>query len=122
MLLQNFPPMGVYETLFKFHDATGLYMGDTGTSPWAQGFPLTTQLPGGPELPSSVSFNSSDLKYPSATGIDPLKRAICDYYNHFYGSEITEDNVAVFAGGRPAIFATLLFLQQDVQVLIEETE
>lgn len=122
MFLENFPPMGVYETLFKFQDSTGLYMGDAGTSPWAQGFPLTTQLPGGPELPSSVSFTATDLKYPAATGIDPLRIAIRDYYNHFYGADITEDNIAVFAGGRPAIFATLLFLQKDVKVLIEETE
>ena len=122
MFLQNFPPMGVYETLFKFQDATGLYMGDKGTSPWAQGFPLTTQLPGGPELPSHVEFGSADLKYPAATGIDPLRIAIRDYYNHFYGANITEDNVAVFAGGRPGIFATLMFLQRDVKVLIEETE
>jgi aspartate/methionine/tyrosine aminotransferase len=114
--------MGVYETLFKFQDVTGLYMGDKGTSPWAQGFPLTTQLPGGPELPSSVEFTAADLKYPAATGIDPLRLAIRDYYNHFYGANITEDNIAVFAGGRPAIFATLLFLQKDVKVLIEETE
>jgi aspartate/methionine/tyrosine aminotransferase len=122
MFLQEFPPMGVYETLFKFKDATGLYMGDEGTSPWAQGFPLTTRLPNGPELPSSVSFASTDLKYPAASGQDQLRRAISDYYNHFYGSNITEDNVAVFAGGRPGIFATLLFLQKDIRVLIEETE
>lgn len=114
--------MGVYETLFKFHDATGLYMGDPGTRPWAQGFPLTKQLPNGPELPSSVSFNSSDLKYPAATGTDGLRKAIADYYNHFYGSHITTDNVAVFAGGRPGIFATLMFLRREVKVLIEETE
>ena len=122
MFLQKFPPMGVYETLFKFQDATGVYMGDPGTHPWAQGFPLTKQLPNGPELPPSVSFTAADLKYPSATGTDPLRKAIADYYNHFYGSTLTADNVAVFAGGRPAIFATLLFLRRDVKVLIEETE
>lgn len=122
MFLQNFPPMGVYETLFKFQEATGLYMGDAGTRPWAQGFPLTTQLPGGPKMPTSVEFGPSDLKYPTAAGVQPLRKAISDYYNHFYGSNITEDNVAVFAGGRPAIFATLMFLQPDVKVLIEETE
>jgi aspartate/methionine/tyrosine aminotransferase len=122
MFLQEFPPMGVYETLFKFKDATGLYMGDTGTSPWAQGFPLTTRLPGGPEIPHNVEFSSVDLKYPAATGQDQLRRAICEYYNHFYGSNLTEDNVAVFAGGRPGIFATLLFLSRDIRVLIEETE
>jgi len=54
--------------------------------------------------------------------VDPLRAAIRDYYNHFYGANITEDNVAVFAGGRPGIFATLMFLKKDVNVLIEETE
>jgi len=122
MFLENFPPMGVYETLFKFQDATGKYMGTAGTRPWAQGFPLTTQLPGGPELPSSVSFGSEDLKYPTATGVQPLRDAIRDYYNHFYNAGITNDNVAVFAGGRPGIFASLMFAQKDVRVLVEETE
>src|SRR5262249_18734791 len=47
MILREFPPMGVYETLFRFAAATGTYMGEPGTHPWAQGFPLTTQIPGG---------------------------------------------------------------------------
>lgn len=121
-MLQSFPPMGVYETLFKFQDATGKYMGDPGTHPWAQGFPLTTRLPGGPEIPLHVDFSASDLKYPAATGVQPLREALAKYYNHFYGSDIGADNVALFAGGRPGIFATLMFLQRDVSVLIEETE
>lgn len=114
--------MGVYETLFKFADATGKYMGDAGTHPWAQGYPLTTRIPGGPELPTSIEFDSIDLKYPKATGEPPLLQAIADYYNHFYGAEITSDNVAVFAGGRPAIFATLAFLLDDTTIALEETE
>ena len=48
MILQKFPPMGVYETLFKFVDDTAKYMGDPGTLPWPQGYPLTTQLPDRP--------------------------------------------------------------------------
>lgn len=122
MILKSFPPMGVYETLFKFQDATGQYMGDPGTHPWAQGFPLTTKLPDGPDIPLSVEFTSVDLKYPAATGVQPLRDALAKYYNHFYGSQITADNVALFAGGRPGIYATLMFLEPDVQVLIEETE
>jgi aminotransferase len=114
--------MGVYETLFKFADATGKYMGDPGTHPWAQGYPLTTQIPGGPELPTSVEFDAIDLKYPKATGEPPLLDAIADYYNHFYNAGISSDNVAVFAGGRPAIFATLAFLLDDTTVAIEATE
>ena len=97
-------------------------MGDPGTHPWAQGYPLTTQIPGGPELPKSIEFESVDLKYPKATGEPPLLRAIADYYNHFYDAGITTDNVAVFAGGRPAIFATLAFLLDDTTVALEETE
>ena len=120
--LHHFPPMGVYETLFKFLDATGKYMGTEGTHPWAQGFPLTTPVPNGPEIPTSIEFSHADLKYPPATGGMELLTAIRDYYNHFYGSDITTDNVAVFAGGRPGIYATLSFLKPEYQVLIEETE
>lgn len=114
--------MGVYETLFKFLDATGQYMGTDGTHPWAQGFPLTTQVPGGPEIPCSVEFTHADLKYPPATGGTELLQAICDYYQYFYKAQITTDNIAVFAGGRPGIFATLAFMDLQVRVLIEETE
>ncbi len=121
-LLDHFPPMGIYEVLFSFLDSAGTYMGNPGTNPWAQGFPLTHQLPGGPEIPGSVSFGPADLKYPPATGIDPMLEAVRDYYNHFYSANITTDNVAVFAGGRPGIFATIAFLNPAVEILIEETE
>ncbi len=122
MLLKTFPPMGVYETLFKFADATAKYMGDAGTHPWAQGFPLTTQLPDGPPLPTSVAITSDDLMYPKADGQPPLRQAIADYYNTFYDAGITADNVAVFAGGRPAIFAILAFLLEGTTVAVESTE
>lgn len=121
-MLDHFPPMGIYEVLFSFLDSAGVYMGEPGTHPWAQGFPLTKQLPGGPELPSSVSFDWGDLKYPSASGNPALLEAIRDYYNHFYDAGITTDNVAVFAGGRPGIFATVAFLKQNAHIFIEETE
>lgn len=72
MILRRFPPMGVYETLFSFADAAGQYMGDAGTHPWAQGFPLTTQLPSGPPLPDTIEISAVDRKYPKATGEPPL--------------------------------------------------
>jgi len=122
VILRDFPPMGVYETLFRFADATGTYMGEPGTHPWAQGFPLTTQLPGGPPLPDAVAITATDRMYPKADGQPPLRRAIADYYNEFYDAGITDEHVAIFAGGRPAIFAILAFLQDDVAVSIEETE
>ena len=121
MLLQ-FPPMGVYETLFKFADATAKYMGDPGTHPWAQGYPMVTQVPGGPSLPTQVAIGSDDRKYPKATGEIELRSAIADYYNSHYSAGITPDNIAVFAGGRPGILATLAFLKPDISIAIEETE
>lgn len=122
VFLRQFPPMGIYETLFRFNDVTGKYMGDAGTHPWVQGFPLTTQLPGGPPLPTRIEFGSSDLKYPPATGHLALREAIANYYNHFYQTSITPDHVAVFAGGRPAIFATLAFAEPNTTIVVEETE
>lgn len=122
VILRQFPPMGVYETLFRFADATAKYMGDPGTHPWAQGFPLTSQVPGGPPLPETIAITATDRMYPKADGQPELRRAIADYYNEFYGAGISADNVAVFAGGRPAIFAILAFLLEDVTVAIEETE
>jgi aspartate/methionine/tyrosine aminotransferase len=121
MLLQ-FPPMGVYETLFKFAAATARYMGDAGTHPWAQGYPLTTQIPGGPPLPGQIAITAGDLKYPKATGEIELREAIAGYYNTYYGAGISPDNVAVFAGGRPGILATLAFLEADICIAVEETE
>jgi len=121
-MLRQFPPMGVYETLFRFADVTHKYMGDPGTHPWAQGFPLTTQIPGGPPLPDSIAITATDRMYPKADGQPPLREAIAAYYREFHGASITADNVAVFAGGRPGLFAILAFLQEDVQVAIEETE
>jgi len=114
--------MGVYETLFRFADATGTYMGEPGTHPWAQGFPITTPVPGGPPLPDRIAITATDRMYPKADGQPPLRRAIADYYNQFYDAGITPDHVAVFAGGRPALFAVLAFLREDVTVSIEETE
>ena len=114
--------MGVYETLFKFVDTTSMYMGDPGTHPWAQGYPLTTQLPGGPPLPDRIDLLATDLKYPKATGEIELREAIASYYNKNYSAGITPDHVAVFAGGRPGILATLAFLESDVCIAVEETE
>ena len=121
-LLKYVPPMGIYETLYAFLAASGSYMGDEGTHPFSQGFPRTDQIPGGPAMPVSVSFDSRDLMYPKAWGHPKLREAIANYYRTHYGAKIAPDNVMVFAGGRPGLVATLLFLEQDVTVSIAETE
>ena len=120
--LEYIPPMGIYETLYKFQDVFGSYMGEKGTHPWSQGFPLTSKIPNGPEMPKTISIDSNDLKYPKAWGLPKLRLAIADYYNHFYKSRIDHENVMIFAGGRPALVSILMFLKKDIQINIASTE
>ena len=75
-LSDDCPPMGIYETLYAFRDSFGQFMGTEGTHPWSQGFPLTTQLEGGPPLPSSVEVTFEDRFYPKAWGHPLLREAI----------------------------------------------
>ena len=121
-LLKYVRPMGIYETLYAFLEAFGTYMGEPGTHPWSQGFPRTVQLPGGPPMPTSVDIDSTHLMYPKAWGLPALREAISGYYNHAYGCDLDPENVIVFAGGRPAIIASLLFLDPDITVRIASTE
>ncbi|MEM7250486.1 MAG: pyridoxal phosphate-dependent aminotransferase [Pseudomonadota bacterium] len=123
-LLDDVPPMGIYETLYAFRDTFGQFMGTEGTHPWSQGFPLTTPLSqfDGPELPSAVEVTWEDRFYPKAWGHPLLRETIVDYYNTYYGSHITPDNVMIFAGGRPGIYAVLAYLKKDIQVRIGNVE
>ena len=123
-LSDNCPPMGIYETLYAFRDSFGSFMGEKGTHPWSQGFPLTTPLEkfGGPPLPSSVEVTWEDRFYPKAWGHPDLREAISGYYNDQYGSKVEPENVMVFAGGRPGIFTVLAFLKEHVQVRIGNIE
>lgn len=121
-MLTQFPAMGVYEVLFRFYRETGDHLGAEGTHPYAQGSPLTTQIPGGPEMLTNLKFTSTDLKYPQANGNLTLLTAIRDYYNHFYGCNIETDNIAIFGGGRPSLYTTLAFLKSEIKVLVDETE
>ena len=123
-LSDNCPPMGIYETLYDFRDSFGSFMGTEGTHPWSQGFPLTTPLENfnGPSLPDSIDVTPEDRFYPKAWGHPKLREVISKYYNDQYGSEITPENVMVFAGGRPGIYTVLSFLKENVQVRIGNIE
>ena len=123
-LSDNCPPMGIYETLYAFRDSFGSFMGTEGTHPWSQGFPLTTPLEkfGGPSLPSSVDVTWEDRFYPKAWGHPALREAIVKYYNSQYGSQITAENVMIFAGGRPGIYTVMAFLKEHVTVRIGNIE
>lgn len=114
--------MGIYQTLYAFLDSFGTYMGEPGTHPWSQGFPRTTQLPDGPAMPTSVSLTPEDFMYPKAYGAPKLRDAIADYYNRYYGCSLEPENVMVFAGGRPALIATLMFQHADAEVRVASTE
>lgn len=114
--------MGIYETLYAFADTYGSFMGTPGTHPWSQGFPLTTQLEGGPPLPGSVEVTWEDRFYPKAWGHPKLRVAIAEYYNSFYGSSIAPENIMVFAGGRPAIYTVMAFLKKNVEIRIGNIE
>ncbi|MHC5066856.1 MAG: aminotransferase class I/II-fold pyridoxal phosphate-dependent enzyme, partial [Planctomycetota bacterium] len=115
-------PMGIYQILFAFASQTDSYIGEPDTRPMSQGFPLTTPIPGGPELPSSLEVDYKDRMYPKADGTPALRKAIADYYNRYYGCRLTEANVMMFAGGRPGLVALLWMLHSDFFVTIEETE
>ena len=123
-LSDNCPPMGIYETLYAFKDSFGRFMGEEGTHPWSQGFPLTTPLEkfNGPCIPKSVEVTWEDRFYPKAWGHPKLRESIANYYNSHYGSTITPENVMVFAGGRPGIYTVLAFLRKYVQVRIGSIE
>ena len=120
--LTHVPPMGIYETLYKFLNSFGTYMGEKGTHPWSQGYPLTSQIPGGPEMPRSIPIASKDLKYPKAWGQPELRQTIAEYYNHYYHSSLDYENIMIFAGGRPGLTALLMFLESDIKVHIASTE
>jgi len=123
-LSNNCPPMGIYETLYNFQNSFGRFMGEAGTHPWSQGFPLTTPLEkfNGPSIPNTMEVTAEDRFYPKAWGHPKLRDAIANYYNTHYGSTIVPENVMVFAGGRPGIFSVLAFLKKNVQVRIGNIE
>lgn len=73
-------------------------------------------------LTSLEGIGPMDLRYPKPHGMPELRSTIANYYNDYYGSSIDSDNVMVFAGGKPALWAVLLFLKRDVTVRIGQAE
>ena len=122
--LTHVPPMGIYETLYAFCNSYGKFMGDEGTHPWSQGFPLTTPIENfeGPNLPSNIDVSFEDRFYPKAWGHPKLRESIADYYNFQYRSNISPENIMIFAGGRPGIFTVMAFLKDLVKVRIGSIE
>jgi len=115
--------MGIYETLYAFQAGWGKAMGEPGSHPWSQGYPLTKQLPGGPPMPERVEgLDWTMRRYPKAWGLPKLREMIAKYYNKNYGSNITSDNVMIYAGGRPSLITIFMFMHPDIRVTIGSTE
>jgi aspartate/methionine/tyrosine aminotransferase len=122
-------PMGIYECLDAFQVATGKKIGDAGTRPWIQGYPVVERLPDGPDLPDTVTITDSERKYPDRWGHPALREAIARYYVELHGASVGPENVIVLGGGRQAIFSLLTLHQWKMReegrtprVVIEETE
>ena len=83
--LKHVYPQAIYQTLYEFYNGFGSEMGAENTSPWTQGSPLVSQIPGGPEPIGSIDVKSGDLLYPKSWGNPNLREKIADYYNYYYG-------------------------------------
>lgn len=72
-----------------------------------QGAPETTAIPGAPARISSVEIAIEDLEYSPVVGMDELRDAVANLYNHRYrqgkASQYTRENVTICAGGRLAL-------------------
>src|SRR5258706_2649893 len=87
--------------------ARGFTPGDPSWINLGQGQPETGPLPGTPERVTRVDLAPGDHAYGPVNGLRELRSAVADHYNRTYrtdaASRYTADNVAVVAGGRPAL-------------------
>ncbi|MCI0662670.1 MAG: pyridoxal phosphate-dependent aminotransferase, partial [Acidobacteria bacterium] len=66
------------------------------------------------------ALDENFTKYTSASGIAPLRKAICDYMNSNFGSDYIPEQCCVVLGGKQGIFnATLALIDPGDEVLLE---
>ncbi len=66
------------------------------------------------------ALDENFTKYTSASGIAPLRRAICDYMNSNFGSDYEPEQCCVVLGGKQGIFnAVLAAINPGDEVLLE---
>ena len=80
-----------------------------GNEEWAnlgQGAPETGDI-GGPERLENIPMAPETLEYGAVAGIDDLRQAVADLYNHRYrrgkASRYTKENVSISGGGRAGL-------------------
>jgi aspartate aminotransferase len=66
------------------------------------------------------ALDENFTKYTSASGIAPLRKAICDYMNGNFGSDYSPEQCCVVLGGKQGIFnAVLALIDRGDEVLLE---
>ncbi|QQS49085.1 MAG: pyridoxal phosphate-dependent aminotransferase [Acidobacteriota bacterium] len=66
------------------------------------------------------ALDENFTKYTAATGIMPLRQAICDYMNSNFGSDYAPEHCCVVLGGKQGIFnAVLAMIDPGDEVLLE---
>lgn len=66
------------------------------------------------------ALDENFTKYTSASGIAPLRKAICDYMNSGFGSDYLPEQCCVVLGGKQGIFnAVLALVNPGDEVLLE---
>jgi aspartate aminotransferase len=94
----------------------------------AQGVKVIDLGVGEPDFPTPEHIKSAAkdaldqnfTKYTAASGIMPLRQAICDYHNQHFGSDYAPDQCCVVLGGKQGIFnAVLALINPGDEVLLE---
>jgi aspartate aminotransferase len=94
----------------------------------SQGVDLIDLGAGEPDFPTpdhiknaaKQALDENFTKYTSASGIAPLRKAICDYINSNFGSDYLPEQCCVVLGGKQGIFnAVLALINPGDDVLLE---
>lgn len=94
----------------------------------AQGVRVIDLGVGEPDFPTPAhikeaakqALDQNFTKYTAASGIMPLRQAICDYHNNRFSSDYEAENCCVVLGGKQGIFnAVLALINPGDEVLLE---
>ncbi|MGH9834709.1 MAG: pyridoxal phosphate-dependent aminotransferase [Blastocatellia bacterium] len=67
------------------------------------------------------ALDENFTKYTSASGIAPLRKAVCDYMNSNFGSDYTPEQCCIVLGGKQGLFnAVVALINPGDEVLLEK--
>lgn len=105
-LFPSFRPVPRTGVIFVMVEAQarGFYYGNPQWSNLGQGAPEAGEIPDAPKRIESMPIGEVAYEYGPVIGIDEMREAVANLYNHRYrrgmGSRYTAENVAISAGGR----------------------